>query len=59
MAYKNFKLVIYCSAGFLKNVELETLEKDLEFFQRYLDISKVYLETHRGADTVQERRCSE
>ena len=24
----------------------------MEFFQRYLDISKVYLEAHRGADTV-------
>ncbi len=52
MAYKNFKLAIYCPAGFLKNVEFETLEKDLEFFKRHLDISKVYLETHRGADTV-------
>ncbi|WPX07717.1 hypothetical protein [Anaerocellum danielii] len=52
MAYKNFKVAIYCPAGFLKNVELETLKKDLDFFQRYLDISKVYLETHRGADTV-------
>ncbi|WP_039767183.1 hypothetical protein [Caldicellulosiruptor sp. F32] len=56
MGYKNFKLAIYCPAGFLKNVEFETLEKDLEFFKRYLDISKVYLETHRGADTVPRKK---
>jgi len=27
MAYENFKLAIYCPAGFLKNVEFEALKK--------------------------------
>lgn len=32
MIYENFKLVIYCFVGFLKNVEFEIFKKDLEFF---------------------------
>jgi len=56
MAYENFKLAIYCPAGFLKNVEFEAFKKDLEFFQRYLDISKVYLEMHRGANTLSKEK---
>ncbi|MFW5988259.1 MAG: permease [bacterium] len=49
MNYANFNLAIYCPAPTL-NYYLDKdqeLEKDIDFFQKYLNLDKVYLETHR------------
>ncbi|MEJ6949782.1 permease [Natronospora cellulosivora (SeqCode)] len=49
MNYKNFNLAIYCPATTLASYQNkeEELKKDIDFFQKYLKLDKVYLETHR------------
>ncbi|ACK41938.1 MULTISPECIES: permease [Dictyoglomus] len=59
MGYKNFKLAIYCTAPFLNNTSIYSLENDLKFFQRYLHLDKVYLETHRGKEDVSREKLLE
>lgn len=59
MGYKNFKLAIYCTAPFLNRISTDSLENDLKFFQKYLHLDKVYLETHRGKDDVSREKLLE
>jgi len=56
MGYKNFGLAIYCTAPFLNRISIEELKNDFKFFQRYLHVDKVYLETHRGKDDVSKEK---
>ncbi len=56
MGYKNFGLAIYCTAPFLNRISIDELKNDLKFFQRYLHVDKVYLETHRGKDDVSKEK---
>lgn len=46
-SYKNFKLVIYCTAQNMVNMSEETLLRQLEFFRKYCGCDKVYLEPYR------------
>ncbi|ACI18732.1 hypothetical protein [Dictyoglomus thermophilum] len=56
MGYKNFGLAIYCTAPFLNRISIDELKNGLKFFQRYLHVDKVYLETHRGKDDVSKEK---
>lgn len=56
MGYKNFGLAIYCTAPFLNRISIDELKNDFKFFQRYLHVDKVYLETHRGKDDVSKEK---
>lgn len=59
MSYKNFSLAVYCTAPFLNRTNLNEIRKDLDFFKRYLNIDKVYLETHRGGVDVEKNKILE
>jgi len=49
LKYNNFKLALYCPAPDLNQYDkLSKLEEDISFFQKYLKLHKVYLETHRN-----------
>jgi len=51
--YKNFKLAIYCPVRDVKKMaDLDWLEKNYNLLDKYLNIDKVYLETHRSLDMV-------
>jgi hypothetical protein len=50
--YRSFKLALYCTAGTFRGLSREDIERDFEFIERHLDLSKVYLESHRGETSV-------
>ena len=45
--YKNFKTVVYCVAQWADKISEEDLRKQIEWFQKYVGVDKVYLETFR------------
>lgn len=45
--YQNFKSVIYCIAQSMSDVTAEDLQKQIDFFQNYVGVDKVYLEPYR------------
>lgn len=53
--YKNFKSVVYCVAQWADNVTEEKLRNETEFFQKYVGVEKVYLETYRGTFARKEQ----
>jgi hypothetical protein len=55
MFYKNFKTVTYCVAGWINRVSEEQLRKDADFFQKYVKIDKIYLETFRDEFASKEK----
>ncbi|MFC3802987.1 permease [Cohnella sp. GCM10012308] len=57
-SYDAFKLAIYCTAGCLDR-PLEEIAADLDFFQRHLRLSKVYIENHRGDVSLSRERLTE
>ena len=60
--YKNFDLVVYFIAGGVANATHAELQKDIDFFKRYMRIDKVYLEPFRDgvfATEEQLRMCKE
>lgn len=60
--YKNFDLVVYFIAGGVANATKEQLQKDIDFFKRYMRLDKVYLEPYRDgifATEEQLRLCKE
>lgn len=57
-AYNNYKLAIYCSAFCLNSSE-EQLEEELAFYQKHLQVSKVYIENHRGDRSLSKERLLE
>ncbi|MCC3377430.1 permease [Cohnella sp. REN36] len=58
MGYEQFKLAIYCTAGCLDK-GFEEIAKDVDFFQRHLKLSKVYVENHRGDKSLSRERLRE
>lgn len=50
--YRNFKTVVYIPAQVAKSFTPEKLEEDYEFFEKYIGLDKVYLETHRDRHDV-------
>ncbi|MCR4714093.1 MAG: hypothetical protein K5751_06890 [Treponemataceae bacterium] len=55
MFYKNFKTVTYCVAGWVNRVNEEQLRKDADFFQKYVKLDKIYLETYRDEFASKEK----
>lgn len=55
MHYKNFKTVLYCVAGWVNHVTEEQLRKEADFFQKYVGIDKIYLETYRDEFASREQ----
>ncbi|MDR0909943.1 MAG: hypothetical protein LBM77_09280 [Spirochaetaceae bacterium] len=53
--YKNFKTVVYCVAPWAGRVTEAELKEEIEFFQRFVGVDKVYLETFRGEWVSQEQ----
>jgi hypothetical protein len=53
--YKNFKTVVYCVAQWADKVSEEQLRKEIEFFQKYVGVEKIYLETFRGTFARKEQ----
>jgi len=53
--YLNFKLAVYCPARDVQRMaDLNWLEKNFNLLDKYLDIDKVYLETYRGQNKVEQ-----
>lgn len=53
MAYRNFKTAIYCPVGNLNSInDLKEFEQSFKFFEKHLNVNKVYLETYRGNETI-------
>ena len=55
MFYKNFKTVTYCVAGWVNRVTEEEVRKGAEFFQKYVKLDKIYLETYRDEFAAREK----
>ena len=53
--FKNFKTVTYCVAQWADKVSEEQLRKEVEFFQKYVGVEKIYLETFRGSFARKEQ----
>ncbi|MBR4096516.1 MAG: hypothetical protein IKK42_04335 [Oscillospiraceae bacterium] len=60
--YRNFELVVYFVAHGVKSVDEAKLNKQIEFFEKYMRIDKVYLEPFRDgcfASEEQLRLCKD
>ena len=57
--FNNFKLTVYCVSAILQNMDLETLEKQYDFIEKYVGIDKVYLEPYRGSHWVEKDKIRE
>lgn len=53
--YKNFKTVVYCVAQWAEKISENDLRKQIEWFQKYVGVDKVYLETYRGEYASKEQ----
>ncbi|MBO4407431.1 MAG: hypothetical protein J5849_06990 [Clostridia bacterium] len=56
MKYQNFQLASYVYAYYLDRATPEKIREDLAFFQKYVKLTKVYLETHRALVDVPEEK---
>jgi len=53
VSYRNFKIAIYCPVGNLNSInDLNKFEQSFKFFEKHLNVDKVYLETYRGNETI-------
>jgi len=57
--FKNFKLTVFCVASILEKMDLETLEKQYDFIEKYVGLDKVYLEPYRGGLWVSKEKIKE
>lgn len=58
-SYNNFKLALYCPAPDLFSISNTKLEQDLNFMEKHLNLSKVYIENHRGDISLSKERLIE
>ena len=56
--YKNFELVVYYIANGVKNVTEEKLQKEIDFFNKYLRLDKVYIEPFRDGCRATEEELT-
>ena len=45
--FQNFKTVIYCTSQSMVSISMESLQRQIDFFQKYVGVDKVYLEPYR------------
>ncbi len=60
--YRNFDLVVYFVASGVVQATREGLQKDIDFFKKYMRLDKVYLEPYRDSSFATEdqlRLCKE
>ena len=58
--YRNFELVVYFIAHGVKNLDKDKLQKQIDFFKKYMRLDKVYIEPYRDgcyANEEQLRLC--
>jgi hypothetical protein len=53
--YKNFKTVVYCVASGNEKQTAQSLEEEIAFFQKYVGVDKVYLESYRDHPCSREK----
>ena len=59
-AYENFKTAIYCPVHVVQEMyENDDLEKKYELLSKYINIDKVYLETFRNGNLIEEEKIQE
>jgi hypothetical protein len=56
--YKNFKLVLFCTAQNMVNLSEKALRRQLEFFNSYCGCDKVYLEPYRDGTMIPPEQLS-
>jgi len=56
--YKNFKLVLFCTAPNMVNLTEQQLKKQLEWFNTYVGCDKVYLEPYRDGLLIPEEQLT-
>lgn len=56
--YDNFTLAVFCTANCLK-ADLAQLSEEMDFFEKHLKVSKVYIENHRGDVSLSTQRLRE
>lgn len=54
--YQNFKTVVYCTAGEMSRVTEDELREQIDFFQKYVGVDKVYVEPFRGEAFVEREQ---
>ena len=55
MKYSNFQVTSYVYAYMLKDYDEEDIQRRIDIFKKYIPLSKVYIENHRGlVDVPQE-----
>ena len=54
--FKNFKSVIYCPVAWVTNVAEENLEKEFQFFEKYIGVDKVYIEPYRSGELAPKEK---
>ena len=57
--YKNFKATAYVHAEYLYQTALEDVDRGIHYFQQYIPLKKVYLETHRGLYDVPKDKMTQ
>ena len=55
MFYKNFKTVTYCVASWVNRISEEQLREEADFFQKYVKLDKIYLESYRDEFAKKEQ----
>ena len=56
--YRNFKMVIYCTAQNMNGLTREALERQYAFFDKYCGCDKVYIEPYRDGLMLPEEQLS-
>ena len=54
--YRNFKIVIYCTAQSMVRITESELDEQLAFFQKYTGCDKVYLEPYRDGLLIPDQQ---
>ncbi|WP_416148365.1 permease [Salipaludibacillus sp. HK11] len=57
-SYTNFTTALYCTVSCLDN-PLDQINEEMTFFEKHLNVSKVYIETHRGTKTLKKEKLQE
>lgn len=46
--FENFKLAAYVFAYYLKDADVNEIQRGIDYFKKYIHLDKVYIENHRG-----------
>lgn len=59
MGYNYFDVTVYCTVGDLNYLSIEDLAHRVDFLEKHIKISKVYLETYRSNETIDRDKMIE